>query len=103
LAHVGPGDPAGGIDDEDGRGSDAVAEQVINAIRFGDAVVGVSQDWEVSAGCLDNEQRGGPVVHSQSEYLGMPGLKVLILVLQIHDLLAADPSGLAPVKDEHHV
>jgi len=94
---------AGRIDDEDGRGGDAIAEQVVDTIRLGHGVVWVGQDREGGTRHAGHRLGTGQTMHSQSDDLGVARLKLLVMVLQIDDLLAARASGLALIKDEHHI
>ena len=103
LAHIRPSNVPGLVNDEDGRGGHAIAEQIIYAISLRYSVIGVGQEGKRSACRLGHTLRAGHVVHGQRQDLGVMCLKFLIETLQIHDLLAAGASGLAPVKDQHHI
>lgn len=103
LAYVGPDDVAGCIDDEDGGGGDAVTEQVVDTISLGHGVVGVGQDGEGGLGHMGHQLGSDQVVRGHGDDLGVTRLKLLVIVLQIDDLLAAGASGLPPIKDEQHI
>ncbi len=66
-------------------------------------MVGIGQERKRRAGDLRYPLRAGYVVDCQRDDLGIALLKVRVAALQIHDLLATGPSGLPPIKDEHHV
>jgi len=103
FGYVRPDEAALFVDDENRRRGDAVPQQVVYVIGVSDLVVGVGQEGKRRAGGLRHTLRAGHVVHGQRDNLGIALLKGWVAALQIHDLLAAGPSGLPAVKDEHHV
>jgi hypothetical protein len=102
-AYVRPEDLAGPVDDEDRRSGDAIAEQIVDTVSLGHGVVGVGQYGEGSLGHLGHVPSTGQAMYGQSYDLGVTLLEVLVMVAQIHDLLAAGTSGLPPVEDEHYI
>ena len=90
------------VNDKDGRRGHTITQQIVHTIDIGHGVVGVGQDRVCRTSYLGHSLRTGHIVHCQRQDLGIVPLKVLIKILQIHDLLAARASSLPPVKYEHY-
>ena len=103
FGYVRPDDAALFVDDEDRRRGDAIPQQIVYVVGISNLVAGVGQERKRRTGDLRHALRAGHVVHGQCDNLGIALLKGWVAALQIHDLLAAGPSGLPAVKDEHHV
>jgi len=102
CADIRPHNQAALVDDKDGRRGQAIAQQVEYAIRIGHRVVGVGQDRIAGVDELRNGL-GFVLIHvGHGQNFGVGGTEGLVVILQLDELCATCPSGLAPEEDDHH-
>ncbi len=102
FPHVVPDDVAGAIDDEDrGRGV-AIAQKIIDAIRIGHAVVGISQKGKRGVDELMHLVHVGEGSDGQSDNFRASSAKSLVLIAQLHELRAVRPSPAALDEDYNY-
>ena len=102
LADVAPRDVPVRLDDEHGRCSEAVAQQVVHAVGLGDAMFGIRQhriaDPCTLAPSFDDVDR----CDHQREYLSSGIQECLIVSLQLAELRVGLSAPAALEKDQHH-
>lgn len=101
-ANIRPGNVAGLVNHKHGGSGSIILKQVKHAKGIGYLVILIRQDRIAGLNSLRHGEGPGHILISQGNDFGPLGLKGGIILLQLTELQAACPSGLATIENQYN-